>query len=112
MSATATKRRPAKFPTAARYTAAERALQRGYDELERLVWNLNAIVFAWTDEERVLDRPTFETIGRLADFIDGLDVQLDQCTVKRDELRDHLSEVMSMRGTLDHREKREADDAR
>lgn len=99
MSATTTKR-PAKFATPEQYKAADKALSNAYDHIERLSWDLQSIVNNWDEVGEMLDHPTFETIGMLADFVDTLTMDVQQLTGKRDELAGYLHEVCLIRGDL------------
>lgn len=111
MSATVSNRQ-ARFPTDEVYGAVESAVVDAYNEIERLVGDVEAIVRAWEEDEEVLDRPTFETVGRLTEFLDGLDMDCEQLVGKRDELRTALHGVVMMRGEMERHQRREVDDAR
>ena len=93
-----------KFPTADDLELIGKALARAFDEVERSEWVVRRIVEAFHTGD-VLDRPTLETVGALAEYLDVLDTYLGEMKTRHDELSGHLRQVMTMRAEVEHRER-------
>jgi hypothetical protein len=109
MSAT-TQTAPSRFVTAEELEDAVKALSNAFNKVEDVQGNLNRITRAWNDEGIVMDRPTFETIGRLADFLDSLEIEIDQLGRCRKAISEKLKDVMIMRGDVELAEQKARED--
>jgi hypothetical protein len=109
MSAT-TQTAPSKFVTAEELEDAVKALSNAFNKVEDVQGNLNRITRAWNDEGIVMDHPTIETIGRLADFLDSLEVEIDQLGRCRKAISEKLKDVMIMRGDVELAEQKARED--
>ena len=63
--------------------------------------NLSRIADAWNDEGAIAETPTFETIGKLADFLNKLDVEVAQIAECRDSIVRNLRVPMIMRDEVE-----------
>jgi len=96
------------FPSADELEAVARQLSTAHDELERVVRRVRIIVRGWENEEKVLDRPTFETIGLLADFGDSVNMTGAEIRQMREEIDGLNHDLMLMRGNLEIRDRKAA----
>jgi hypothetical protein len=78
-----------------------KALADAFAAVEVVQWNLHRVTNAWLDEVTVVERPTYETIGRLYDFLDVLEVEAGQLRDARDDIAGSLKTVNMMRGDLE-----------
>jgi hypothetical protein len=87
------------LPTEAEYEAALVLVQDGYDEVERINWRLGSVDHSPKDEDLPDTAPDFGDLGRLWDFIDGVDIYVEQFTREARGLRGKLNEMnMARRG--------------
>lgn len=89
------------FPTPDEASAAELAMGRAFDALEKLQRRVRIIASDYEDKEEIHDRPTLETIGLLATFIDAIEGDHAEIGRSLAELRVDLKHVMAMRDELE-----------
>jgi hypothetical protein len=73
------------------------ALGESFDAVERIERRISVIVKRYFDEDAVDDRPTFETIGLLADFLHGARLEAVQLARSIESMEADLRRVINMR---------------
>lgn len=92
------------FPTVDELEQVVRRVYLAFEGAEEVRWRVQRIVEAF-GEDRVLDVPTLETVGLLAEYLDELHMSRSQLGREQRTTRALLREVMTMRAEVAHREK-------
>ena len=108
MSATKTHGSPAKFPTPEELGPFQKALAKAYNAVEDLNLRLDRVLDPWLDAGEVLDRPTYETVGVLADMTDSVEVEVAAITGELEKIKASAHQVLAMRGDLEVRDRKAA----
>ena len=96
MTATATR-----FPSRDELDQAVTSLATAFEQVEELRGAIGQIVKAWNEENVALDRPTFETIGMLADFVDSCEMELGPLRREVRKIDGYVHDLMLMRGNVE-----------